>query len=213
LSHLVPGFLDSDQAGLEDSDAGLRVTSAHSCPNFPGFVLLAQQLPKRGLRVTSPPKPAETPPGAVADDTPAAADAPRHESPGDPSRDEHAPCAGTAQGHTPASSSLGSLQPIDGGDTTSGSTGTVSARSSSLSPSTQRGRRPRVPPLRRLLRRQIRHLGWVYSGEQTRVTLRKRLRRGDRRAVSLALFPQLGTPDRQGLPGRPPCSAPAAASG
>jgi hypothetical protein len=144
LSHLVPGFLDSDQAGLEDPDAGLRVTSAHSCPNFPGFVLLAQQLPERGLRVTSPPKPVETPPGAVAGGTPAAADAPPHESPADPSRVEAAPCASAAQDHTPASSSSGSLQPIDGGDTTSGSTGTVSARSSSLSPSTQRRRRPRV---------------------------------------------------------------------
>ena len=191
MSHLVPGFLDSDQAGLEDSDAGLRVTSAHSCPNFPGFVLLAQQLPKRGLRVTSPPKPAKTPPacprlegGAVAGGTPAAADAPRHESPVDPTRVEHAPCAGAAQDHTPASSSSGSLQPIDGGDTTSGSTGTVSARSSSLSPSTQRGRRPRVPPIRRLLRRQIRHLGWVYSGEQTRVTSRKRLSTGRGRIES-----------------------------
>lgn len=177
MSHLVPAFLDFHQAGLGDSDAGLRVTSAHSCPNFPGFVLLAQQLPSGGLRVTSPPKPADTPPGAGARGTPAAADAPRHESPADPSRDEHAPCAAAAQGHTPASSSPGSVQPIDGGDTTSGSTGTVSARSSSLSPSTQSGRRPRGPLLRRLLRRQIRHRGWAYSGEQTRLTSRKRPRR------------------------------------
>jgi len=126
--------------------------------------------------VTSPPKPAETPPvaGAGAGDTPAAADAPRHESPADPSRDEHAPCAGSVQGHTPASSSPGSLQPIDGGDTTSGNTSTVSDRSSSLSPSTQRERRPRGPPLPRLLLRQFQHRGWVYSGEQTRLTSRKR---------------------------------------
>ncbi len=76
MSQLVQGFLDSDQAGLEDSDGGLRVTSADSCPNFPGFVLLAQQLPERGLRVTARPKP-QTPHGAVARGTPAAADAPR----------------------------------------------------------------------------------------------------------------------------------------
>ena len=124
--------------------------------------------------MTSPPKPAQTPPVAGAGDTPAAADAPRHESPADPSRDEHAPCAGSVQGHTPASSSPGSLQPIDGGDTTSGNTSTVSDRSSSLSPSNQRERRPRGPPLPRLLRRQFRHRGWVYSGEQTRLTSRKR---------------------------------------
>ena len=159
LSHLVPGFLDPDQAGLEDFDVGLRVTSAHSCPNFPGFVLLDQQLPKRGLRVTSPPKPArksqaQTPLGASARGTPAAADDPRHESPVDPSRDEDAPCAGTAQHHTPPSSSSGSLQPTDRGDTTSGRTDTVSANSSSLSPSTKRGRRSTVPPLRQLTPRQ-----------------------------------------------------------
>ena len=143
LSPLVSTFIDSDQAGLEDSDAGLRVTSAHSCPNFPGFVLLAQQLPKRGLRVTSPPKPAKTPHGVVAGGAPAAADDPRHESPVDPSRDEHAPCVSAARGHTPASSSSGSLQQIVGGDTTSGRTDTVSTSPSSLSPSTQRGRRRR----------------------------------------------------------------------
>ena len=154
MSHLVPGFLDPDQAGLEDFDVGLRVTSAHSCPNFPGFVLLDQQLPKRGLRVTSPPKlarksRAQTPPGAVARGTPAAADDPRHESPVDLSRDEDAPCADTAQDHTPPSSSSGSLQPTDRGGTTSGRTNTVSANSSSPSPSTKRGRRPTVRPLRR----------------------------------------------------------------
>ena len=181
MSHLVQGFLDSDQAGLEDSDVGLRVTSADSCPNFPGFVLLAQQLPERGLRVTARPKPpqkhqARTPHGAVARGTPAAADDPRHESPVDPSRDERAPRASAAQGHTPASSSSGSLQPIDGGDTTSGRTDTVSNSPSSLSPSTQRGRRPTVLPLRRLLRRQIRHHGWVYSAEQTWLISAKRLR-------------------------------------
>ena len=159
MSHLVPGFLDPDQAGLEDFDVGLRVTSAHSCPNFPGFVLLDQQLPKRGLRVTSPPKPArksqaQTPLGASARGTPAAADDPRHESPVNPSRDEDAPCAGTAQHHTPPSSSSGSLQPTDRGDTTSGRTDTVSANSSSLSPSTKRGRRSTVPPLRQLTPRQ-----------------------------------------------------------
>ena len=176
MSHLVPPFLDFRQAGLGDSVAGLRVTAAHSCPRFPELLVPAQQLPRGGLRVTSPPKPAETPPvaGAGAGDTPAAADAPRHESPADPSRDEHAPCAGSVQGHTPASSSPGSLQPIDGGDTTSGTTSTVSDRSSSLSPSQQRERRPRGPPLPRLLRRQFRHRGWVYSGEQTRLTSRKR---------------------------------------
>jgi hypothetical protein len=144
LSHLVPPFLDFRQAGLEDSVAGLRVTAAHSCPRFPELLVPAQQLPRGGLRVTSPPRPAETPPGVVAGDTPAAADAPRHESPADPSRDEHAPCAGDAQDRMPASSSPGSLQPIDGGDTTSGTTSTVSDRSSSLSPSTQRERRPRA---------------------------------------------------------------------
>ena len=184
MSHLVPGFLDPDQAGLEDFDVGLRVTSAHSCPNFPGFVLLDQQFPERGLRVTSPPKPArksqaQTPPGAVARGAPAAADDPRHESPVDPSRDEDAPCAGTAQDHTPPSSSSGSLQPTDRGDTTSGRTDTVSANSSSLSPSTERGRRPTVPPLRQLTPPpEIRHRGWVYSGEQTWVTSRERLRCG-----------------------------------
>jgi hypothetical protein len=47
---------------------------------------------------------------------------------------------------------------------------------SSLSPSTQRGRRAKPSPLRRLHRRQIQLLGWVYSGEQTRVSSGKRLR-------------------------------------
>lgn len=141
MSQLVQGFLDSDQAGLEDSDVGLRVTSADSCPHFPGFVLLAQQLPERGLRVTARPKQQETPPADVARGTPAAADDPRRESPGDPSRDEHAPCASAARGHTPTSSSSGFLQQIVGGDTTSGRTDTVSTSPSSLSPSTQRGRR------------------------------------------------------------------------
>jgi len=176
LSHLVPAFLDFRQAGLGDSAASLRVTAAHSCPRFPELLVPGQQLPSGGLRVTSPPKPAETPLGTVAGGTPAAVDAPRHESPADPSRDEHAQCAGAVQGHTPASSSSGSLQPIDGGDTASGTTDTVSARSSSLSPSTQRERRTRGPPLRRLLRRQFRHRGWVDSGEQTRLTSRKRPR-------------------------------------
>jgi hypothetical protein len=150
LSQLVQGFLDSDQAGLEDSDVGLRVTSADSCPHFPGFVLLAQQLPERGLRVTARLKQQETPPacprlegGDVARGTPAVADDPRRESPVDPSSDEHAPCASAARGHTPASSSSGSLQQIVGGDTTSGRTDTVSTSPSSLSPSTQRGRRRR----------------------------------------------------------------------
>jgi hypothetical protein len=46
---------------------------------------------------------------------------------------------------------------------------------SSLSPSTQRGRRAKPSPLRRLHRRQIQLLGWVYSGEQTRVSSGKRL--------------------------------------
>lgn len=142
MSQLVQGFLDSDQAGLEDSDVGLRVTSADSCPHFPGFVLLAQQLPERGLRVTARPKQQETPPADVARGTPAAADDPRRESPGDPSRDEHAPCASAARGHTPTSSSSGFLQQIVGGDTTSGRTDTVSTSTSSQSPSTQRGRRP-----------------------------------------------------------------------
>ena len=141
MSERVHGFLDSDQAGLEDSDVGLRVTSADSCPHFPGFVLLAQQLPERGLRVTARPK-QQTPPGDVARGTPAAADDPRRESPVDPSRDERAPCVSAARGHTPASSSSGSLQQIVGGDTTSGRTDTVSTSPSSLSPSTQRGRRP-----------------------------------------------------------------------
>ena len=174
MSHLVPAFLDFRQAGLAESAASLRVTTAHSCPRFPELLVPAQQLPSGGLRVTCPPKPAETPPVAGAGGTPAAVDAPRPESPGDLSRDEHAPCAGAVQGHTPASSSPGSLQPIDGGDTTSGNTSTVSDRSSSLSPSTQRERRPRGPPLPRLLLRQFQHRGWVYSGEQTRLTSRKR---------------------------------------
>jgi hypothetical protein len=141
LSQLVQSFLDTDQAGLEDPDVGLRVTSADSCPHFPGFVLLAQQLPKRGLRVTARPKQQETPPGDVAHGTPAAAGDPRRESPVDRSRDEHAPCASAARGHTPASSSSGFLQQIVGADTTSGSTDTVSTSPSSISPSTQPGRR------------------------------------------------------------------------
>ncbi len=57
LSHLGPRLLDSDQAGLEDSGADRRVTSARSCPNFRGLVLPAQPLPSRGRRVTAPPKP------------------------------------------------------------------------------------------------------------------------------------------------------------
>ena len=92
LSQLVPGLFDSDQAGLEDSDATRRVTAARSCPTFRGFVLPAQPLPSRGRRVTVPPTPRKLPPpGAAGRATPVAADAPPHESPGGPSRGKHAP--------------------------------------------------------------------------------------------------------------------------
>lgn len=185
LSRLVPGFLDSHQAGLEDFDVGLRVTAAHSCPNFSGLLLLVQQLPETALRVTSRPKQQGTLLGVVARGTPAAAADHRRECSGDHPRDDHAPCAGTEQDHTPASSSSGSLQQSDGGDTTSGRTNTVSDNLSSLSPSTQRGRRAKPSPLRRLHRRQIQLLGWVYSGEQTRVSSGKRLRVGAGGQVSV----------------------------
>ncbi len=134
LSHLGPRLLDSDQAGLEDSGADRRVTSARSCPNFRGLVLPAQPLPSRGRRVTAPPKPPrklpQVPPGAAAPGIPAAADAPPHESPGAPSRGEHTLYADAAQDDTPASSSSASLQQIDGAETTSGKNNTAS-----LSPS------------------------------------------------------------------------------
>jgi len=109
------------------------VTPAQSCPNFPEFVLPDQCLPGKGLRVTYPRKhlPTGGDPG-----TPVADDAPPHESPGDLSRDEDAPTADTTQDDTLVNSSSGSLQLIDGDETTSGRIDTVSVKPSSLSSST-----------------------------------------------------------------------------
>ncbi len=177
LSHPVPARFDSDQAGLEDSDRGRRVTPARSCPKFPRFALPAQQLPARGRRVTPPRKlPGQTPPGGAADGTPAAAAAPRPESPAGLSRGGHTPCACAVPDDTPASRSSGSLQLIDGAETTPGRTDTASASSSSLSPSTGVWTTARIPDPPALPRRQTGHEGWVYSREQTWVISRKRLR-------------------------------------
>ena len=169
MSPLVSTFIDSDQAGLEDSDAGLRVTHAHFCPTLLRFVLPGQQLPGGGLHVTSPPKPApqRTPwpqgeawlrahPRAVARDTPPAADARRRGNPEVLSRVERERCAGDAPRHTPPSNSVGSLPPIDGGGTTCGTIGTGSEP---FSPSPECGRP-----------------GWVYFREQTRVNTGECLR-------------------------------------
>jgi len=191
MSPLVSTFIDSDQAGLEDSDAGLRVTHAHFCPTLLRFVLPGQQLPGGGLHVTSPPKPApqRTPwpqgeawlrahPRAVARDTPPAADARRRGNPEVPSRVERERCAGDATRHTPASNSVGSLPPIDGGGTTCGTIGTGSEP---FSPSPECGRP-----------------GWVYFGEQARVNTGECLRTAPIRSCELrAWLPRVLLPPEE----------------